>query len=104
MQGIMKRFLLVLPLLGALGFVTPASATCRWLGSQLECDVGEGQVRLGTQVSEPVYARAFEPHAFLGAGHLFDDRPTSARLRLELQNVTAQPNLCRRFGNEVYCY
>ena len=25
-------------------------------------------------------------------------------LRLELQNFSGDPSLCRKFGNETYCY
>ena len=92
-------------LVGLLSFASHASAACQWFGSQLECDAGMSRLRIGTQVSEPVYATRFRPRAFLGTGRLLGDPTPPARtLRLDLQNVGAQPDLCHRLGNETYCY
>jgi len=99
----MKRFLLTL---GLLGLATQAPAACRWLGTQVECDLGKGQLMIGTQrLPEPTCARAFGPQLLEGCDRLLNDRALAEwPLRLELQSVGADPGLCRKLGNEMYCY
>ena len=102
----MQRFLLALMALGLLGLATQASAACRWFGTQVECDLHGSQLTIGTQrVPEPTCARAFGRQLLQGCDGLVDDRaPAAWPLRLELQNVGADPGLCRKLGNEIYCY
>ena len=102
----MKRFLLALMALGLLGLATQAPAACRWFGTQVECDLGGSQLTIGTQrVPEPTCARAFGRQLLQGCDGLLDDRALAAwPLRLDLQNVGADPGLCRKLGNEIYCY
>jgi hypothetical protein len=102
----MKRFLLALTVLGLLGLAPQAPAACRWFGTQVECDLGGSQLMMGTQrLPEPTCARAFGPELLQGCDAMLDDRALAEwPLRLELQNVGADPGLCRKVGNEVYCY
>ena len=102
----MKRFLPVLALFGLLSVTTHASAACRRLGTQLECDLRGRQVLIGTQAeAEPGYAQIFRPHLFNRSNDLFDDHSVpDGPLRLEFQNVGADPGLCWKLGNETYCH
>ena len=92
--------------LGVLAAAPHAAAACRWFGTQLECDLGVGRVVIGTQTAgEPTYVRPFGPQSFHGNDGLLDHH---AALRLpfevELQDIGADPRLCRKIGNETYCY
>jgi len=98
-----------LPLLiivGVLAAAPSASAACRWFGTQLECDVGTGRVVIGTQAAErPTYASSFPIRSFQGESGFRDDHAASRRpLEIELQNFGTDPSLCRKIGNETYCY
>ena len=92
--------------LALLGGALPANAACGWFGTQLECGLGAGQVVVGTQVAEhPAYGARFRPQPLQGGGALVRDLARlDRRMRLELQDVGADPSLCRRVGNETYCY
>src|SRR5438445_11286928 len=106
-QGsVMMRFALVLMALVLLGTATRAPAACRRFGTQLECALGASQLLIGTQAAaEPAYARTLRPQLLQGGDRLLDDRPPPRwPLRLDLQNVGVDPSLCRRIGNETYCY
>ena len=100
----MKPFAPVLMALVLLGAATEAPAACRWFGTQLECDLGGSQLLIGTQAAPaPAYSSALRPQPLQGGD--VDDRPLPRwPLRLELQNVGVDPSLCRRIGNETYCY
>lgn len=102
----MKGLLLApMVLASLLGFATQAPAACRWFGTQLECDLGRSQLWVGTQVGEPAYAGAFRPPRFHGGDGSLDERAMPEwMLQLELQNVGTDPGLCRKLGNETYCY
>ena len=99
----MKRWLIApMVLAGVLGFCAKAPAACHRFGTQLECELGPSQLVFGTQAGEPVYGRAFRPSHFRG---LPDERAMPEwPLRMELQNVGRDPALCRKLGNETYCY
>jgi hypothetical protein len=101
----MKTFSTLL-VLAALAAAAPASAACRAFGTQIECDLGNGRIALGTQTAaEPGYAGSIRPQPFHGSSELLAERPALGRpLQLDLQNVGADPRLCRRIGNETYCY
>ena len=102
----MTRFLLVLLALWMLGTAPRAAAACRWFGTQLECDLGGSQMVIGTQVApEPAYAEPLRSQPFQGSSVVLGDRvATEWPFRLEIQNFGADPTLCRKFGNENYCY
>jgi len=104
-QGeVMMRFALVLMALVLLGVATEAPAACRLFGTQLECDLGGSQLLIGTQAAPaPAYARSLRPQLLQG-GDPDDRSPSRWPLRLEFQNVGVDPSLCRRIGNETYCY
>jgi hypothetical protein len=106
----MTRFLLALLMaLGLLGAAPRDSAACRWFGTQLECPVGGSQLLIGTQAAaEAPSVNSLRPHGLQGndgLSELLDDRVVPEwPVRLELQNVGVDPGLCRKFGNETYCY
>jgi len=96
----------VLIVLGVLAAAPRGAAACRWFGTQLECDLGASRVVIGTQAAdEPTYARPFRPRSFHGDDGLLDQH-TAPRLpfEVELQDFGADPSLCRKIGNETYCY
>ena len=96
----------VLIVLGVLTAAAPAFAACRWFGTQMECELGESRVVIGTQAAEePGYARSFRLQPFHGNDALPDDSPAPGRpFQIQLQDVGVDPGLCRRIGNETYCY
>ncbi len=102
----MKRLLSALMAFGLLGAATAAPAACHWFGTQLECDLGGRQLLIGTQTAaDPSDATGLRPQPFSGLDGLFGGRAVSEwPLRLEIQNVGTDPGLCRKFGNETYCY
>src|SRR6185295_18080577 len=81
------------------------SAACRRAGTQLECDVAGRRVVVGRQVAEQTPQR-FPTLSFHGGNGAFpdDDAPAGRRSGIELQNVGVDPTLCRKIGNETYCY
>jgi len=101
----MKSLLSALALLAALAAGRPAFA-CQWFGTQLECDLGGSQVVIGTQATDqPQYARTFQPQSFHGDGVLPGARERIVRtFQVRLQDIGTDPGLCRRIGNETYCY
>lgn len=98
--------LLMLLLVCVLAAVPRASAACRWFGTQLECEVGASRVTIGGQTADqPTYAGAVPLFSFHGDRGLPDDQATSQRpFEIELQDFAADPSLCRKIGNETYCY
>src|SRR5215468_6839992 len=97
------RILMVMTLIGA---APGTSAACRWFGTRLECDFPTGRVMIGTQATaEPTYGTSIPIHAFGGARGLPGERAASRHpLDIQVQNVGADPTLCRKIGNETYCY
>jgi hypothetical protein len=98
--------LLMLILVGVLAAAPQASAACRLSGTQLECEVGKSRVVVGTQAAEAsTHARSFPAHSFHGDSEFPDDRTASRRpFEIELQDFGTDPSLCRKIGNETYCY
>ena len=98
--------LTMLIMVAVLAAAPRASAACRWFGTQLECELGASRVTIGTQAAdEPTYARAFPIHSFHADRGLPDDQAASRRpFEIELQDFAADPSLCRKIGNETYCY
>ena len=97
-------FLIVL---GVLIGASPTHAGCGRFGTQLECALGAGQVVIGTQVADdPIHPTwSFRPQPFQGNDRLVDDRAVLEQsFRLELQDIGTDPSLCRKIGNESYCY
>jgi len=92
---------------GVLAIAPRPAAACRWFGTQLECDVRGNRVVIGTQADdEPTYAKSFamplfhDDRGFPGDHDAASGRPLDVRL----QDVGADPSLCRKIGNETYCY
>ena len=96
----------MLIMVGVLAVAANASAACRWLGTQLECGVGASRVVIGTQAAkEPTYAPSFPIHSFHGDSGLREDRAAPwRRFEIDVQGVSADPNLCWKIGNETYCH
>src|SRR2546428_9314610 len=93
--------------LGLLAFATHAPAICSRSGTQIACDVGGTLLSIGTQrMAEPICAKAALPLQRLqGCDDLLDDHAAPEwPVRLEIQNIGVDPGLCRRLGNETYCY
>jgi len=101
----MKAFGLLV-VIAVLAVAPHASAACRRFGTQLQCDVGSSQVVIGTQAAEePRAARALPVQPFNGAGGFGDGAVASWRpFEIEVQNFAGDRSLCRKIGNEVYCY
>jgi len=96
----------VVIIVGVLAAASPAPATCGWFGTQLQCDVGSSRVVIGTQAAEePTHASSLPIRSFHGDGGFPDDHAASRRaFEIELQDFRADPSLCRKIGNETYCY
>jgi hypothetical protein len=96
----------VLIIVGVLAAAPRASAACQWFGTQLECDVGSNRLVIGTQAAEkPTHTGPFPIRSFHGDSGFPDDRTASRRpFEIELQDFAADPSLCRKIGNETYCY
>jgi hypothetical protein len=98
-------FALALATVGLLAAPAPSRAMCERFGTQLECRLGPGRLSLGTQRdADPAYASALRPHTFHPGGSPFDETVRTGTPHIELQNVGRDPGLCRRFGDETYCY
>ena len=83
----------VLIMVGVLAAAPRASAACRWFGTQVECDLWGSRVR-----SFPI--RSFHGDSGVPNDHAASRRP----FEIELQDFGAEPGLCRKIGNETYCY
>lgn len=102
----MKGFPNTLLVLALVAVSPSARASCRWLGTQVDCTLGSHQLLIGTQVAaESSHAGATRALPLNGGDGLFDDRAASnSPILLELQNIGKDPGLCWRFGNETYCH
>ena len=101
----MIRASTVLVLAAGLAIAPHVSALCRPFGTQLECDVGSNRVVIGTQAAaQPTCARSLSILSFAGDVCLPNDPTPPHELRIQLQDVGTDPQLCRQIGNETYCY
>jgi len=95
----------VLMMATVLAIAPGVSTACQWFGTQLECDVRSSHVVIGTQVAaRPTPARSFPFLAFAGDTGSANDPASPDELRIQLQDVGTDPKLCRKIGNETYCY
>ena len=96
----------ILLMVGVLAAAPRASAACRWFGTQVECDLWGSRVVIGTQAAEePTHAGSLPIRSFHGNRGFPDDHTASRHpLEIELQDFGADPSLCRKIGNETYCY
>jgi hypothetical protein len=99
------------PALAILGVVlawssSPVLAACGLYGSQLRCVTEGRRIVIGTQVDEaPGEATSVPLHALQG-GPVFAN-PRSAwrpHVDIHLQDFSGDPSMCRRYGDETYCY
>jgi len=89
----------------ALAIAPRVSAACRPFGTQLECDVGTSRVVIGTQTgAQPTRAPSFPCFSFAGDECFRNDPAPPRGLRVQLQGIGTDPQLCRKIGNETYCY
>jgi hypothetical protein len=96
-----------LVVVGVMLLSAPASALCRPFGTQIECEGRESRVVIGTQAArKPAYTRSFWPQPFHGGGGGLGDRraATDRPVQVDVQDIGTDPSLCRRIGNETYCY
>jgi len=95
-----------LVVLGVLATAWPVYASCGWFGTQLECDLGASQVVVGSQVADAPsrMTSSLQPQRFRGTDRILERLAPDQPLRLELQSIGADPSLCRKIGNESYCY
>jgi len=102
----MTRFPVLIILAGVLAAAPRTSEACQWFGAQLECHVGASRVVIGTQAAEePTDALALPVQSLHGERAFPDPRAASRHpFEIELQNFGGDSALCRRIGNEVYCY
>jgi hypothetical protein len=102
----MRRFLLALTAFAVLGLASQARAGCWWSGTQVECDLGGQWLTVGAQRAEPECGGTFRLLLLQeGCDGLPVDRAApEGSFGLKLQNVGVDPGLCRRIGNETYCY
>jgi hypothetical protein len=101
----MKQFGFLM-MVAVLAAASHASAACRWFGTQLQCNVGESRVVIGTQAAEePRPARALRVQPLHGGGGFGDDAVASRRpFEIQVQDFAGDSALCRKIGNETYCY
>jgi hypothetical protein len=61
---------------------------------------------IGAQrAAEPTPTTGFQRQCLQGSECFLDERAAPERpLRLEFQDVGVDPGLCRKVGNETYCY
>src|SRR5437899_661578 len=100
----MTRFLLALMALGLFGATPQASAACRWFGTQLECDLGESQVLIGTQkMAEAASVAEFVERYALGASPAVHDlaRDGVARVSVAADETTVPPEVAAVFAETV---
>ncbi len=101
----MTRFPMLI-MVGVLAATPRASAACQWFGTQLECEAGASRVVIGTQAAErPTYGTSFPMRSFHVDSGFPDDHAAARRpFEIKLQDFGADPGLCRKIGNETYCY
>src|SRR5262245_54303157 len=90
----------------AAGLVTASnvSGACRPSGTQLDCDLGSRRVVIGTQSAAPTTRARPWPTLSFSDDAGFADDPVPRGLQIHLQDFAIEPQLCRRIGNETYCY
>jgi hypothetical protein len=90
----------------ALFAVPPASAACRWCGTQYRCRLGTTRLTIGTQAAgEATCTGSLPIRPFHGPEGLPGKSAAARRFfEIALQNFGTDPSLCRKIGNETYCY
>jgi len=96
----MMRTVLALLVLGMAA--VPASAACRWAGTQLDCSVGGTPVLIGTPVGGDQPDTSPGLQAF--DGRLGLGRDSDASFGVTLQHFDPNAIHCWQLGNERYCY
>ena len=94
----------VLVMAAGLAIAPRVSAACRQFGTQLECDVGSNRVVIGTQAEPPTCRTSFSVLSFAGDVCLPNEPAPPHEFGIQLQDVGTDPQLCRKIGNETYCY
>ncbi len=101
----MTSRLALLIALGVLAGPVRADAVCLWYGTQLDCRSGDSRLVIGSQTADPTRsATSLRPQTLQGGGGPLARRAAPAAIGLSVQDVGSDPSLCRRIGNESYCY
>ena len=96
---------IMLLMTAALAIAPRGSAACRPFGTQLECDVETSRVVIGTQTgAQPTRSPSFPCFSFAGDECFRNDPAPPRALQVQLQDIGTDPQLCRKIGNETYCY
>ena len=98
----------VLPLLimiAVLVAASHASAACRRIGTQLDCNLAASEVVIGTQAAEAsTSSRSLQPDPLHRTDPVAGERVAPApSFGLELQDIDSRTSLCRDTENERYC-
>ncbi len=99
------RVLSVLTMVGVLVVASHASAACRRIGTQLDCDLAASELLIGTQAADAsTHSKSLRPPPLQGTdpvgGHRVAPPPSFG---LELQDIDSGTSLCRDTENERYC-
>jgi hypothetical protein len=100
-----RRVLSVLLMVGVLVAASHASAACRRIGTQLDCDLAARQLVIGTQAADAsTHSRSLAPEPLHGTDPVPANHAAPApSFVLELQDIDSGTSLCRDTENERYC-
>ena len=95
----------VLIMVGVLVSASHASAACRWIGPQLDCNLAASQIVIGTPAAgASTSSRSLRPPPLHGSGPVPGDHTAPApSFGLKLQDIESGTSLCRDTENERYC-
>ena len=95
----------VIVMAAVLAIAPRVSAACLPFGTQLECDVGPNRVVGGTQAAaQPTCAPSFSVFSLAGDVCFANEPAPPHELSIQVQDIGTDPQLCRKIGNETYCY
>jgi hypothetical protein len=86
-----------------LALAAEAGAACTRAATELVCALGSTTVTIGTQAIVGYDPAVDGRVSRLGFLPLESSEPPD-RFRIQLQSFGGRFGLCRRFGNETYCY
>jgi len=103
--GMTPRVLSALIMVATLVTASHASAACRRIGTQLDCDLAATQIFIGTQGEDaPTPAGSSPSEPARGTDPLAGDHAAPVpSFGLELQDIDAATSACRDIANESFC-
>jgi len=103
--GRARQVLSLLLMVGVLVAAPHASAACRRIGTQLDCDLAARQIVIGTQAPDaPTNSTSLRPPRLRGTDPVAGERVAPApAFALELQDIDSGTSLCQDTENERYC-